>query len=213
MTRPSFGGSEKTQTLPQSISKLRWKMRMNLGFCLLCGISRRQGASPKSPRLRASSVGVFTGPCRFAEIRACPHWSRSPKPLACDSPSKPLDRWSCGAQSLDLAQFQKMMKELEPNIHLWSESRKKRLPPLGAAEFLSSEMSLNGIVEWSRRSQNPAPLQKRQGCATRRIFASGTNQEEQKWPPPRAAEFPSAEMRSNGVVEWRKNGERCGCQE
>jgi 3-deoxy-7-phosphoheptulonate synthase len=31
---------------------------------------------------------------------------------------------SDGAQSLDLPQFQKMMKELEPYIHLWNESRK-----------------------------------------------------------------------------------------
>jgi 3-deoxy-7-phosphoheptulonate synthase len=30
---------------------------------------------------------------------------------------------SDGAQSLDLAQFQKMMKELEPYIELWKESR------------------------------------------------------------------------------------------
>src|SRR2546423_13710656 len=34
---------------------------------------------------------------------------------------------SDGAQSLDLAQFQKMMKELEPYIHLWSESRKNEV--------------------------------------------------------------------------------------
>src|SRR6266851_2664781 len=32
---------------------------------------------------------------------------------------------SDGAQSLDLAQFQKMMKDLEPYIQLWNESRKK----------------------------------------------------------------------------------------
>ncbi len=31
---------------------------------------------------------------------------------------------SDGAQSLDLAQFQKMMCELEPYIQLWKESRK-----------------------------------------------------------------------------------------
>ena len=31
---------------------------------------------------------------------------------------------SDGAQSLDLPQFQKMMKDLEPYIHLWNESRK-----------------------------------------------------------------------------------------
>jgi len=31
---------------------------------------------------------------------------------------------SDGAQSLDLPQFQKMMKELEPYIHLWNESRR-----------------------------------------------------------------------------------------
>jgi len=34
---------------------------------------------------------------------------------------------SDGAQSLDLAQFQKMMKDLEPYIHLWNESRKKEV--------------------------------------------------------------------------------------
>ena len=32
---------------------------------------------------------------------------------------------SDGAQSLDLAQFQKMMKELAPYIQLWNESRKR----------------------------------------------------------------------------------------
>ena len=31
---------------------------------------------------------------------------------------------SDGAQSLDLAQFQKMMKDLEPYVRLWNESRK-----------------------------------------------------------------------------------------
>jgi len=31
---------------------------------------------------------------------------------------------SDGAQSLDLAQFQKMMKDLEPYIQLWNNSRK-----------------------------------------------------------------------------------------
>jgi len=31
---------------------------------------------------------------------------------------------SDGAQSLDLAQFHKMMKELEPYIQLWNESRR-----------------------------------------------------------------------------------------
>ncbi len=34
---------------------------------------------------------------------------------------------SDGAQSLDLAQFRQMMKELEPYIHLWNESRKKEV--------------------------------------------------------------------------------------
>src|ERR1700716_606855 len=38
------------------------------------------------------------------------------------SPEKAI---SDGAQSLDLAQFQKMMKELAPYIQLWNESRKK----------------------------------------------------------------------------------------
>ena len=31
---------------------------------------------------------------------------------------------SDGAQSLDIAQFQKMMKDLQPYIHLWNESRR-----------------------------------------------------------------------------------------
>src|SRR6266581_2619428 len=39
---------------------------------------------------------------------------------------------SDGAQSLDLAQFQKMMKELEPYIELWNESRKKELASAAA---------------------------------------------------------------------------------
>jgi 3-deoxy-7-phosphoheptulonate synthase len=34
---------------------------------------------------------------------------------------------SDGAQSLDLTQFAKMMKELEPYIQLWQESRKKEV--------------------------------------------------------------------------------------
>ena len=32
---------------------------------------------------------------------------------------------SDGAQSLDLAQFQRMMKDLEPYILLWNETRKR----------------------------------------------------------------------------------------
>jgi 3-deoxy-D-arabino-heptulosonate 7-phosphate (DAHP) synthase len=31
---------------------------------------------------------------------------------------------SDGAQSLDLAQFQKMMRDLQPYLELWRESRK-----------------------------------------------------------------------------------------
>jgi 3-deoxy-7-phosphoheptulonate synthase len=34
---------------------------------------------------------------------------------------------SDGAQSLDIAQFQKMMKDLEPYVQLWQESRKKEV--------------------------------------------------------------------------------------
>jgi 3-deoxy-7-phosphoheptulonate synthase len=34
---------------------------------------------------------------------------------------------SDGAQSLDLPQFQKMMKDLEPYIQLWNLSRKKEV--------------------------------------------------------------------------------------
>jgi len=40
---------------------------------------------------------------------------------------------SDGAQSLDLAQFQKMMKDLEPYIQLWKESRKAELAGASAA--------------------------------------------------------------------------------
>jgi 3-deoxy-7-phosphoheptulonate synthase len=34
---------------------------------------------------------------------------------------------SDGAQSLDLQQFEKMMHELQPYIHLWQDSRKKEV--------------------------------------------------------------------------------------
>jgi 3-deoxy-7-phosphoheptulonate synthase len=34
---------------------------------------------------------------------------------------------SDGAQSLDLAQFAKMMRELEPYIQLWNESRNREV--------------------------------------------------------------------------------------
>ena len=34
---------------------------------------------------------------------------------------------SDGAQSLDLPQFEKMMRELQPYIALWGESRKKEV--------------------------------------------------------------------------------------
>jgi 3-deoxy-D-arabino-heptulosonate 7-phosphate (DAHP) synthase len=34
---------------------------------------------------------------------------------------------SDGAQSLDIPQFQKMMKDLEPYIQLWNESRKTEM--------------------------------------------------------------------------------------
>ena len=34
---------------------------------------------------------------------------------------------SDGAQSLDIAQFQRMMRELKPYIQLWQESRKKEV--------------------------------------------------------------------------------------
>ena len=34
---------------------------------------------------------------------------------------------SDGAQSLDIPQFQKMMKDLQPYIQLWNESRKTEL--------------------------------------------------------------------------------------
>ena len=40
------------------------------------------------------------------------------------SPEKAI---SDGAQSLDLAQFQKMMKDLEPYIQLWKDSREKEV--------------------------------------------------------------------------------------
>jgi len=34
---------------------------------------------------------------------------------------------SDGAQSLDIPQFQKMMKDLEPYIQLWNQSRKTEI--------------------------------------------------------------------------------------
>jgi 3-deoxy-7-phosphoheptulonate synthase len=40
---------------------------------------------------------------------------------------------SDGAQSLDLAQFEKMMRDLQPYIALWSESRKKEVAANAAA--------------------------------------------------------------------------------
>jgi 3-deoxy-7-phosphoheptulonate synthase len=40
---------------------------------------------------------------------------------------------SDGAQSLDLAQFQKMMKELAPYIQLWNESRKRETSAVAVA--------------------------------------------------------------------------------
>ena len=40
---------------------------------------------------------------------------------------------SDGAQSLDLAQFQKMMKDLEPYFDLWKESRRKEVAASAAA--------------------------------------------------------------------------------
>src|SRR5881398_2796342 len=40
---------------------------------------------------------------------------------------------SDGAQSLDLAQFQKMMRELEPYIQLWNESRKTEMAAAAAS--------------------------------------------------------------------------------
>jgi len=39
----------------------------------------------------------------------------------------PEKAMSDGAQSLDLAQFEKMMRELQPYIALWSESRKTQV--------------------------------------------------------------------------------------
>jgi len=38
---------------------------------------------------------------------------------------------SDGAQSLDIAQFQKMMKDLQPYIHLWTASRKEQVVAAG----------------------------------------------------------------------------------
>ena len=40
------------------------------------------------------------------------------------SPEKAI---SDGAQSLDLAQFAKMMREVQPYIQLWNESRKREV--------------------------------------------------------------------------------------
>src|SRR5260370_19333570 len=41
---------------------------------------------------------------------------------------------SDGAQSLDIAQFQEMMKDLEPYIHLWKESRKREVAAAAVAK-------------------------------------------------------------------------------
>lgn len=49
---------------------------------------------------------------------------------------------SDGARSLDLAQFQKMMKDLEPYIQLWSESRKTRVAETGANFDVGSPIAL-----------------------------------------------------------------------
>jgi 3-deoxy-7-phosphoheptulonate synthase len=45
---------------------------------------------------------------------------------------------SDGAQSLDLAQFQKMMKDLEPYIQLWKTSRKSETIPATASAAVGS---------------------------------------------------------------------------
>ena len=42
-------------------------------------------------------------------------------------------RISDGTQSLDLAQFQKMMRELQPYIALWNESRKVEVAAAAAS--------------------------------------------------------------------------------
>jgi len=41
--------------------------------------------------------------------------------------TRPEKAISDGAQSLDLAQFQKMMKDLQPYIQLWKDSREKEV--------------------------------------------------------------------------------------
>jgi len=43
----------------------------------------------------------------------------------CEVHPAPEKAISDGAQSLDLAQFSKMMEELKPYVELWKESRKK----------------------------------------------------------------------------------------
>jgi 3-deoxy-7-phosphoheptulonate synthase len=45
----------------------------------------------------------------------------------------PEKAMSDGAQSLDLAQFQKMMRDLQPYIALWSESRKTQVAASAAS--------------------------------------------------------------------------------
>jgi 3-deoxy-7-phosphoheptulonate synthase len=40
---------------------------------------------------------------------------------------------SDGAQSLDLPQFEKMMRELKPYINLWQESRKSEVATAAAS--------------------------------------------------------------------------------
>jgi len=63
-------------------SKRHWKMKTSPAFCSLpCATSLKPRASPKSQRLPASSVKVFTGLCRCTATPACPCLLSSPRLL------------------------------------------------------------------------------------------------------------------------------------
>jgi 3-deoxy-7-phosphoheptulonate synthase len=63
----------------------------------------------------------LNGPCCRLEREICAIGADGLIVEVHPAPEKAI---SDGAQSLDLLQFQKMMKDLEPYIRLWSESRK-----------------------------------------------------------------------------------------
>src|SRR2546426_10990379 len=78
-------------------------------------------------------LSVIRAPCHATgKLALVPGLSRAGVAIGADglivevhpAPEKAI---SDGAQSLDLAQFQKMMKDLQPYIQLWNESRKKEV--------------------------------------------------------------------------------------